>query len=140
MDDLQYNKMSFFRKIIIVTVFVLLILWFIFFIRIGSRLDDNVVDSNYDKNISLMEDVARKYFTEDVLKEDTFISLKEMYRLELINVLKTSDGKKCVDIASFAKVKVLEYKYQLDVVLVCGDNNKTKTSYYDLSCGLSCDD
>ena len=139
MEDEQYNKIILLRRIILFTVIVLLIVWFVFFIRLSLKVDNNVVDSNYDKNVNMMEDAAKKYFTNDVLKDNKMISLKKMYELNLIEKLKTSDGIDCIDIASFAKVTVLEDKYKLDVVLVCGNNDKTKTTFYDLSCGLSCE-
>lgn len=132
MDDLQYRRMNIFRKIIFVTVIVLLILLFIFFMRLGIRVND-VVDTDYDKNVSLMEEAARKYFTKDVIESDNMISLKKMYDLNLISELKTSDGESCIDIASFAKIKKVDDKYQLDIVLVCGNNNKKKSVVYEIS-------
>lgn len=133
MDDLQYRRMNLFRKIIVFTVIVLLILWFIFFMRLGIRVNDDVIDTNYDKNVNLMEKAARKYFTKDVIEEDNIISLKKMYELKLLGELKTSYGEKCIDIASFAKIKNVDDRYQLDIVLVCGNSNKKKSIYYDIS-------
>ena len=130
MDNLQYDKMSFLRKMILITVFVLLILWFIFFMRLGVRFNNSIVDNDCDKNVLLMEKAAKKYFTKDVIKDDKFISLKKMYDLKLLDELKTSYGESCIDIASFVKIEEFHDKYKMDIILVCGDNNKTKTVYY----------
>ena len=130
MDNLQYDKMSFLRKMILITVFVLLILWFIFFMRLGVRFNNSIVDNDYDKNVLLMEKAAKKYFTKDVIKDDKFISLKKMYDLKLLDEFKTSYGESCIDIASFVKIEEFHDKYKMDIILVCGDNNKTKTVYY----------
>lgn len=132
MDDNQLSKMKLLRKIIIITIIVLLVLWFIFFMRLSLKVNNNIDDTNYDKNMALMEKAAKEYFTKDVIKEDKLISLKEMYKLGLIEELKTSYNKKCIDIASFAKISEIDNKYKLDITLVCGNNNKTKTIYYNL--------
>ena len=121
------------RQTEITSIIMLLILWFIFFMRLGIRVNDDVIDTNYDKNVNLMEKAARKYFTKDVIEKDNMISLKKMYELKLIGELKTSYGEKCIDIASFAKIKNVDDRYQLDIVLVCGNNNKKKSIYYDIS-------
>lgn len=138
MNDIQYRRMRLFRKIVIITVLVLLILWFIFFMRLGFRVKDNQKDDNFDNNIALMELAARVYFDKDINKKDKIISLKKMYELNLLDKLKTSFGKECYDMVSFAKVIELEKKYQLDISLVCGNDNKTKTTFYDLNCGFGC--
>lgn len=133
MEEKLYSKINFFKKVIIITIIVLLILLFVFFMRMSIKTNNEVVDTNYDKNVELMEKAAKNYFTEDVIESDNLISLKKMYELGLIDKLKTSYKEECVDIASYAKITKLEDKYQLDVLLVCGNNSQTKTTYYNLS-------
>lgn len=136
-EDREYRRMVIIRKTVMVIVIVLLILWLVFFINVSknSTKTDNV-DKKYDDNMNLFKEAAVKYFTTN---EKTIVSLKELYEKELIEKLTTTDEEECVDIASYALLKELEDKYQLDVVLVCGDYNTKITSYYDLGCGLICE-
>lgn len=140
-SEVSFVRLQKIRTIIMITVVILLIIWTILFFYMTNKEKNKVlVDNNYDKNQKLMQQVARKYFTDDVLDNNiTIISLKSMYEKELIDKLETSYKKECVDLASYAKVSKLDDKYKLDIVLVCGDNNETLTSYYDLECGLNCD-
>ena len=141
-NDNEYKKMIIIRKIIITIVIVLLILWLIFFINISkNNYKEEKKDEKYYDNIILLQNSARYYFTNEViLSGDTIISLKKLYEKGFIEKLTTSNGDECIDIDSFALVKQVDDKYQLDVVLVCGYNNTKVTSYYDVECGLSCDE
>lgn len=138
MNDIQYSRMRIFRKIVIITVLVLLVIWFIFFMRLGFRLKGQQKDDNFDDNVKLMELAARVYFDSNLNEKNNIISLKKMYDLNLLDKLKTNLGKECYDMVSFAKVIELEKKYQLDILLVCDNNDKTKTTFYDINCGFGC--
>ncbi len=138
MNDIQYRRMQVFRKIVIITVLVLLVIWFIFFMRLGIRMNDKQKDNSLNNNVAIMEQAARVYFDNHIEQNEKIISLKKMYELNLLDKLKTSFGKECYDMVSFAKVIELDKKYQLDVLLVCGNDDKTKTTFYDLNCGFGC--
>lgn len=141
-NDNEYKKIIIIRKVIITIVIVLLILWLIFFINISKNsFEKDNTDEKYDDNIILLQNSARSYFTnEKIANGDIIVSLKKLYEKGLIEKLTTSNGDECIDIDSFALVKQVDDKYQLDVVLVCGYNNTKITSYYDVECGLSCDE
>ena len=138
MNDIQYRRMRVFRKVVIITVLVLLVIWFIFFMRLGIRMNDKQKDTNFNNNVAIMELAAREYFDSHIDQNKKIISLKKMYELNLLDKLKTSFGKECYDMVSFAKVIELDKKYQLDILLVCGNDDKTKTTFYDLNCGFGC--
>ena len=133
-EERQYRKMSLIRTIIIITVVVLLVLWFIFFLKLSFKPEEKK-DTSYNNNLSLMKEAAKNYFTEEVIKEDKMISLKEMYELKLLNTLKTNNDEECVDFASYAQIKENDTGYQLQVTLVCGDNNQTVIENIDLNKG-----
>ena len=130
-NDGQYEKMSLIRKIVLITVFVLLVLCFIFFLRLSFK-PNSKIDKNYNKNLDLMKEAAVNYFTKETFKENSIISLKKMYELNLIKELKTSYGDKCIDIASFAQIKENEEEYLLEVTLICGDKSETISEKIEL--------
>ena len=139
-EELRFVKMQKIRKIVMIVVICLLLVWIIIFLYITFTEDNSPkVDTNYENNQKLMEEAVRNYYHDDMLENNTMvISLKKMYDNNLIDKLETSYHEECIDMASYARVRKLEDKYQLDVVLVCGNNHKTLTSYYDLECGLTC--
>lgn len=130
LNDLQFDKINTIRKIIMITVIILLGVWLVFFIKLIQE-DSNILesDTNYDKNVENIKNVAIKYFKEN--EDKNIISLKSMYQNKLIDTIKTSNNKECVDIASFAKLEKQEEKYKLEVILVCDNISKTTTSYYN---------
>lgn len=130
------------RVMIAIAVFLVICVFIFLFITIKDRnKDKELVDNNYEENQKKIQQVIRDNFADDLLEDNVFIiSLKSMYENGVLDKLETSYKEECIDFASYAKVTKLEDKYQLDIVLVCGEKSETLTSYYDLECGLSCDE
>ena len=141
-EDFEYKRIVLIRRIIIGAVIgiIFLLLFLIFSLSTNSSKKRNA-SAKIDNNLEEMKEVARNYFTNDMLKEGKkVISLKAMYDNNLINKLTDINGEECVDIASYALVKTIDDEYQLEVVIVCGDKTAKMISKYEAECGLGCEE
>lgn len=141
-EDFEYKRIVLIRRVIIGAVIgVILLLLFLIFSLSSSSSKKKNASAKIENNLAEMKEVARTYFTNDLLKEGKdIISLKSMYDNKMIDKLTDINGEECIDIASYALVRTIDDEYQLEVVLVCGDNTVKMISKYDAACGLGCEE
>ena len=110
-------------KIIMFTLFVLLLLWLF-----PKANLDVFYDKVYTDNIKTMKEAARNYYTVDRLPvsvgDKTSMTLKEMIDNKMVIRFNDKDGKTCDESNSKVEVtKLSDSEYSLKVQLNCGEQN-----------------
>ncbi len=130
------NFVNVILKVIAIALFVLLLVW------LYSKIPNMTTfyNSIFSKNITYMQDNARRYFTNDKLpknEDETIkITLRDMEDEKLIIPFVDKDGKSCDIDNSYAQVTKKDGEYVLKVYLECqGERNYVEET---LGCNNLC--
>jgi len=142
----RFDWKGFLAKIILILILVFLLIWLLPMpnTKETDKKVDILLDSVYQTNMENMESAARGYFTIPKLPNNVgdkvTLTLGEMLEMELLLPFTDKDGNACSNDASYVEVEKLEKEYKLTTVLVCGEETKMTVEYFDLECGLACED
>ena len=132
----RFNWKGFLLKLLIVLLILVLIFKLLPF---GSRKEANGHTKAFNDNFNTIKDVGNNYYTKDKLPSDndeSKITLRQLINAKKIKTLKGSDKKVCNEDASYIKAYKKNIGYELEVHLVCGDEEET--SYIYLGCFDKC--
>ena len=136
-SKVRFNWKGFILKLIIVLLIIFLILKLLPF---GSKKETNGHTKVFNDNFSSIKEVGNSYFTKDTLPdgdEEVKVTLRQLINSKKIKTLKGADKKVCNEDNSYIKSYKKNIGYELEVHLVCGDEEET--SYIYLGCFDSCE-
>ena len=123
-----------FAFIIVVAVLVIKLL------PLNLNNKNNGTTSNFQSNLTALQDAGSSYFTTENLPTEVGasvqVSLAELIEAEVIKELKNSKKQVCDSEASYVKATKNVDNYQLEVNLICEDEKETVHVY--LGCFDSC--
>ncbi len=136
-SKVKFNWKGFILKLIIVLLIVFLVLKLLPF---GSKKEANGHTKVFNDNFNSIKEVGNSFFTKDTLPqgdEESIVTLRQLINSKKIKTLKGADKKVCNEDSSYIKSYKKNIGYELEVHLVCGDEEET--SYIYLGCFDNCE-
>lgn len=136
-SKVKFNWKGFFLKLIIVLLIIFLI---IKLLPLNSKKESNGHTKIFNDNFASMKTVGNDYFKKDNLPTDdkeVKLTLRQLINSKKIKTLKGADKKVCNEDSSYIKSYKKNIGYELEVHLVCG--NEEDTSYIYLGCFDKCE-
>lgn len=133
-DKVSINWFKIGLRLVTILLIVFIIIKIVFILKDNKT---NVVENNEMKEkIKLIEDVSKKYFTEDLLPktsgESVTVALKELIDKKLISEIKDQQGKTCDSSLTNIKVTRLDNEYQYKVTLKCDSFEDYNNSFVEI--------
>ncbi len=136
-SKVRFNWKGFLLKLIIILLVLFLVLKLLPF---GSKKESNGHTKAFNDNFSSIKEVGSNYFNKENLpkdNEESKITLRQLINSKKIKTLKGADKKVCNEDNSYIKSYKKNIGYELEVHLVCGEEEET--SYIYLGCFDSCE-
>ena len=136
-SKVKFNWKGFLLKLIIVLLVIFLILKLLPF---NTKKENNGHTKVFNNNFTSLKEVGNDYFNKDNLPQDNEelkVSLRQLINSKKIKTLKGANRKVCNEDDSYIKSYKKNIGYELEVHLVCGDEEET--SYIYLGCFDKCE-
>lgn len=136
-SKVRFNWKGFLLKLIIILLVLFLILKLLPF---GSKKESNGHTKVFNDNFNSIKEVGSSYFNKDNLPksdEESKVTLRQLINSKKVKTLKGADKKVCNEDNSYIKSYKKNIGYELEVHLVCGEEEET--SYIYLGCFDSCE-
>lgn len=130
----SFNWLKIFLKVII--AFLLLLLCIKIVSIVVNKHELNKTKDNLQENLKILDEVAKNYFTEDILPtkpgDSVKVSVTHLIDTKAIEELKDDKGASCNYEKSFIQITRLDSEYQIKSYLDCNGNTDYSNTFVDI--------